>query len=68
MCIRNPQAVLGPTLEKMRHSAACRARTSGVFTGSAACGAFGRADERALPSNSGSEVGHGRRDGLVLLN
>jgi hypothetical protein len=22
MCIRNPQAVLGPTLEKMRHSAA----------------------------------------------
>ena len=24
MCIRNPQAVLGPTLEKMRHSAAYR--------------------------------------------
>jgi hypothetical protein len=27
MCIRNPQAVLGPTLEKMRHSAALGAAT-----------------------------------------
>jgi len=27
MCIRNPQAVLGPTLEKMRHSAAMGAAT-----------------------------------------
>ena len=35
MCIRNPQAVLGPTLEKMRHSSASRTSPPGTLTGSA---------------------------------
>ena len=59
MCIRNPQAVLGPTLEKMRHSAAMGAG-KGFATGSAVIGA---AAAQGVSVQALLHVGHHGRDG-----